>query len=238
MTNKIIFGMTLMCIFLGNLYAKNFVKEGKLPSDFVGKKAKLISVNYGDLNGDNRKDMVLIIEEINPNNIKKEEAYDSIRTFNYNPRTLLVMFQDAKGIYRLEPSSVNTQLIPSENDPDNSDLMVDSGINIKNDQLIISSTSMMSMGSWYATSSVLRFRYQDGQFVLIGADTTEWHRASGVGSADSYNYLTNVHKHTEDLVLIETPESEDIKPKITFGKIHPKMKSLTPLSEVESLLYF
>lgn len=60
MGKKIVFGMALMCVLFGSLYAKeqNFVKEGKQPSDFVGKKAKLITANYGDLNGDNRKDMV------------------------------------------------------------------------------------------------------------------------------------------------------------------------------------
>ncbi len=226
--------MALMCVLFGSLYAKDLVKEGKQPADFVGKKAKLISVDYGDLNSDNRKDMVLVIEEINPNNIKRNDEYDSSREFNYNPRTLLVMFQDEKGIYHLEPSSINSQFIPSQDDPENSNLMVDSGIDIKNNQLIVSFSTMMSSGSWYATSSSFRFRYQDNQFVLIGADTLGWHRASGIGNADSYNYLTNAHKHTEDFVVAFTEENENLNPKITFGKIYSKMKGLTPLSEMEN----
>ncbi|MDD5549513.1 MAG: hypothetical protein PHI79_07980 [Sulfurovaceae bacterium] len=236
MSKKIVFGMALMCILFGSLYAKeqNFVKEGKQPADFVGKKARLISTNYGDLNGDNRKDMVLVIEDTNPKNIKKGEGYDSSREFNYNPRTILVMFQDEKGVYHLEPSSINGELIPPEDDEENPNFIVDSAVDIKNNQLIVSFTTMMSMGSWYATSSVFRFRYQNNQFVLIGADTSEWHRASGVGSEDSYNYLTNVHEHTEDLVVMESEENEGLKPKITTSKINPKMKKLTPMSEVEN----
>ena len=236
MGKKIVFGMALMCVLFGSLYAKeqNFVKEGKQPADFVGKKAKLISTNYGDLNGDNRQDMVLITEEINPKNIKKGEGYDSSREFNYNPRTLLVMFQDEKGVYHLELSSINSHFIPPEHDEENTNFMVDTTVDIKNNQLIVSFETMMSMGSWYATSASFRFRYQNHQFVLIGEDTAEWHRASGIGSADSYNYLTNVHKHTEDLIVIGSEESEGLEPKITTSKINPKMEKLTPLSKMEN----
>lgn len=236
MSKKIVFGVALMYIVSIGLSAKeqNFVKDGKQPSDFVGKKAKLISTNYGDLNGDNLKDMVLVIEDTNPKNIKKGDGYDSSREFNYNPRTILVMFQDEKGIYHLEPSSINSQLIPPEHDEESPNFIVDNQVDIKNNQLIISFHAMMSMGSWYASNSVFRFRYQNNQFVLIGADTTEFHRASGVGSEDSYNYLTNVHKHTEDLIVIDSEENEGLKPKITFSKINPKMKKLTPMSEIES----
>lgn len=236
MGKNIIFSMALMFILSSGLSAKeqNFIKEGKQPADFVGKKYKLISTNYGDLNGDGRKDMVLVTEEINPNNIKKGEGYDSSREFNYNPRTLLVMFQDAKGIYHLEPSSINSQLIPPENDAESPNFIVDSAVEIKNNQLIISFRTMMSMGSWGATNSSFRFRYQNDQFVLIGADTLEFMRNSGVGSEDSYNYLTNVHKHTENLVIIDSEENEGLKPKVTTSKINPKIKKLIPLSEVKN----
>lgn len=236
MSKNIIFGMALMCVLFGSLYAKEqvFVKEGKKPSDFVGKKAKLISANYGDLNGDNCQDMVLITEEINPKNIKKDDEYDSSREFNYNPRTLLIMFQDKKGVYYLEPSSINSHFIPPEHDEENPNFIVDSAVDIKNNQLIVSFHTMMSMGSWYATNSIFRFRYQNNQFVLIGEDTTEFHRASGIGSADSYNYLTNVYKHTENLIIMESEESEGLKPKVTTSKINPKIEKLTPLSKMEN----
>jgi hypothetical protein len=47
-----------------------------------------------------------------------------------------------------------------------------------------------NMGSWYVTNAGYKFRYQQGQFVLIGADHSSFHRATHDFEDYSYNFLT------------------------------------------------
>jgi hypothetical protein len=47
-----------------------------------------------------------------------------------------------------------------------------------------------NMGSWHVTNSTYKFRYQQGQFILIGADNFTFHRATHDYEDYSYNFLT------------------------------------------------
>ena len=47
-----------------------------------------------------------------------------------------------------------------------------------------------NMGSWYVTNAVYKFHYQQGQFVLIGADNSSVHRTTHDFEDYSYNFLT------------------------------------------------
>jgi hypothetical protein len=53
------------------------------------------------------------------------------------------------------------------------------------------------MGSWYATSSTYKFRYDDNAFVLIAADISTIHRATLDFEDYSYNFLTRKRSHTK-----------------------------------------
>ena len=61
---------------------------------------------------------------------------------------------------------------------------------INNGILVVRFHLFYNMGSWYVTNAVYKFRYQQGQFVLIGADNSSFHRATHDFEDYSYNFLT------------------------------------------------
>ena len=64
------------------------------------------------------------------------------------------------------------------------------------------------MGSWYVTNSAYKFRYQQHQFVLIGADNFSFHRATQDFEDYSYNFLTKkrvLTKGNDDKGTKKTP---------------------------------
>jgi hypothetical protein len=81
------------------------------------------------------------------------------------------------------------------------------------------------MGSWYVTNAVYKFRYQQEQFVLIGADHSSFHRATHDFEDYSYNFLTKKR------VWIKGNDNKGTK-KTTWKSLNvPALKTLKNFSE-------
>lgn len=177
--------LTISCFVISQEIPKN----GKNISTFVPDKWKILEQIEGDLNKDKLSDVVLIIEDTNPDNIFQNENLGS-SIINTNPRYLLILFKTEKGYVLQE---INKTFLPSEGDVESpclADPLMDGGIEIKNGSVVLALNYWMSCGSWYTGTDIYTFRYQKNEFELIGFDSNEFHRASGEMNATSINFST------------------------------------------------
>lgn len=158
------------------------------PEDFP-KNWKTIARAEGDLNNDNKDDMVLVLADT------KEEKYIAnegmgVDTLNTNQRVLVVLLK-AGGKYSFDGK--NMIAIPAENNTENvclQDPFWEGGIKIANGVLSVTLQYFYSCGSWLVTNSQHLFRFQHNRFELIGIEKYSVHRSSGETSNYSYNFST------------------------------------------------
>ena len=161
----------------------------------------------GDLNKDGVKDVVIIATPKNPDNMKtRDDGY----VYNFNKPVLGVYFGTQSGIYFLFKQYNNT--IPGTEDEYTS-VDVDLTINDKG-VMRIRPSYFNSMGSADSEESVYVFRFQDGDFYLIGKDVKSFSRYSGESVEVSENYLT--HKRQ---TITSNMMDESAKPKEVWTKI-------------------
>lgn len=153
--------------------------------DFVPLNWKLEAKSLGDLNGDRRSDIALVIKGGNPALIIQNDG-PGAPEFDSNARILVVAFAQPDGTFRRVVQ--NNKLIPRWDDPVGEDPF--NGIEIKRGTLQVALTEFRSAGSYSAGSQNFTFRWQDSDFLLIGYDVRSVHRASGETSEESYNFLT------------------------------------------------
>ncbi len=155
---------------------------------------KLISTTTGDLNKDGVEDAVLVLEEINPANLKPNKILEP-SVLNVNPRRLLVLLK-THGAYREILSK--DSLLPSANDEDSpcldDPLIEQGGISIRNGKLAIRLGTFLYCGSYGVNHRTFTFRLEKTRFRLIGYDYSEFSRSSGEASECSINYLTGKKK--------------------------------------------
>ena len=153
----------------------------------------ILDSGQGDLNQDGQPDLALIIEENNPNNIRKDS---DDRKINLNPRHLLVFFNN-KHRYQLIARNKN---LPTADDAESScsldPLAESNGIEIRKGLLTIEFSYFMACGGWEWPQHTYTFRYQKQKMHLIGFDYSSFHRSSGEQSASSYNFSTLKVKRT------------------------------------------
>ncbi len=160
--------------------------EAGTPLQFIPEKWILRDSATGDLNKDGLKDVVLIIQLRDSIPIYTIEG-DNADTVITQPRMLLILFRlSDPDMYRLVVQQ--NSFIPLHDSP----LMEDplDGITIRNSVISFQFHYFQSMGSWYISNNVYRFRYQHGQFELIGADEMTANRASGEMETRSINFIT------------------------------------------------
>lgn len=192
--NSYCFFITILFIS-NNLLGQTISNSGNTIQDFVPKEWKIYEQVEGDLNKDKKADVVLIIENTNPDNIFQNESLGS-SIINTNPRYLLVLFKTEKG-YELK--ELNKTFIPTEGDMESTclaDPMMDGGIGIKNGSIVLALNYWMSCGSWYTGTNTYTFRFQKNEFELIGFDSQDFHRASGEMTQTSINFSTKKMSHT------------------------------------------
>lgn len=192
------------------------------------------SVHYaavGDLNGDNQHDAAFVLQyKDSVQVLKEEDGYtDTVIT---QPRILAILFKTAKG-FRLMLQS-NTFILPHD-DPRMEDPF--DGMNIVNRVLEIKFRYWYNIGTYYMGFTSYKFRYQDEDFKLIGADYKTFHRASHDYEDRSYNFLTKKRS------VIKGNDNEDKKPTTEWGKINlPELKTFKTFTkpntwEVEEFIY-
>lgn len=189
---------------------------GKDTLAFVPKEWKIVALAKGDLNKDKSEDLAIVIEDTNKDNFIENEFLGA-PTLNVNPRYLLILFKEKEG-YRL--AELNRNFIPSENDAESTCLadpfMESGGMDIKKGVLSVSFHYWLSCGSYGVTNEAFKLRWQDGKFVLIGYDHSEFSRSSGEESLTSINFLTKKKSETNGGNMFADNENN---PKTVWKKI-------------------
>lgn len=153
----------------------------------------LESRQRGDLDGDGRDDLLLVLKMADPANVVDNGGFGPDR-FDTNPRMLAVAFADGAG-YRLALS--DHALIPRAEFPNMEDYLDGGQPRIARGGFSVNLHQFSSAGSWSASETTFLFRHQQGCFRLIGYDVRDVHRGSGEVRELSVNYLTGKAKLSE-----------------------------------------
>ena len=177
-----------MIIFFGISHGQDFsypsIKtKGQSIIDFAPTGWIILDSTYGDLNKDGVKDAAIILQHKDSITLVNNEG-DTILT---QPRILLILFKSPvdNSLKLIEQS--NSFILKHDNsamDDPYQELTINKGV------LEVKFRLFYNMGSWYITNAVYKFRYQQEQFVLIGADNFSFHRATHDFEDYSYNFLT------------------------------------------------
>lgn len=206
MKRKLFFILSLFLISSIYVFGENFPQKAKTVNDFIPKGWKEILTTNGDLNKDKLEDTVIVIEKEDKKNIKKNAVLGP-DYLNLNPRILLVLFKQKDGTYILA-SKNDKGFIQSENDEENPTLMDTlNGINIKNNILRINFSYFLSAGSWWTSTNVYIFRFQNNVFELIGYESNAYMRNTGEEERTSINFSTNKAKITTGGNIFEEKEN-------------------------------
>ena len=206
MKRKLFFILSLFLISSIYIFGENFPQKAKTVNDFIPKGWKEILTTNGDLNRDKLEDTVIVIEKEDKKNIKKNDGFGP-EELNLNPRILLVLFKQKDGTYILA-SKNDKGFIKSEGNDDNPSLMDTlDDIIIKNNVLKIVFNYFMSAGSWWTSTNVYIFRFQNNVLELIGYESNAYMRNTGEEEGTSINFSTNKAKITTGGNIFEEKEN-------------------------------
>lgn len=206
MKRKLFFILLLFLISSIYVFGENFPQKAKTVNDFIPKGWKEILTTNGDLNRDKLEDTVIVIEKEDKKNIKKNDGFGP-EELNLNPRILLVLFKQKDGTYVLA-SKNDKGFIKSEGN-DNNPALMDTldDIIIKNNVLKIVFNYFMSAGSWWTSTNVYIFRFQNNVLELIGYESNAYMRNTGEEEGTSINFSTNKAKITTGGNIFEEKEN-------------------------------
>ena len=138
----------------------------------------------GDLNNDGIADLALIATPCNSDKMKtRDDGY----VYNFNQPVLAIYWGDQNGGFNLFKQYDN--VIPARPD-EFMDITPSLEIDNKGNLRIILEF-FASAGSWTQPTTTHVFRFQNGDFYLIGKDATELERTTGKTVVTSENYLTH-----------------------------------------------
>lgn len=176
-------------------------------SDVFPANCDTMSIAWGDLNKDGINDVVVVATpRISENMMIRDDGYE----YNFNSPVMGIYFGTKDGKLSLYKEYENT--IPGAEDEFcfielKSDIS-DTGV------LSFNIESFYSAGSTNTDYNIFRYRYQDDDFYLIGADTGALSRYSGESEEVSFNYLT--HKKQ---TIVSNVFDESVEPKETWEAI-------------------
>ena len=149
----------------------------------------------GDLDGDGRNDLAIVLRMRDPRNVLSNPDLGE-NPFDTNPRILAVALAQERGGYRL--ALQNHRLIPRREYTNLSDPFgaEDTDFEIRRGALRLSLYRFASAGGWDMGTTAFTFRWQGDALRLIGFDYTNVRRNSGCTSGLSINYLTGRAKLT------------------------------------------
>lgn len=191
---RVILLLILTTVFASS-YGQHFIYpsiqlNGSQVTDFVPAGWVLLDSASGDLNKDGLSDVAVVLQH-KDSIVLVKDVEDTVLT---QPRILVILFRNrlGKGFDVAEQS--NSFILNHDNaameDPFDE-------MRISNGVLQIKFQLFYSAGSWYITNAAYKFRFEGGQFVLIGADKSSFHRASMDFEEYSYNFLTGKRSLTK-----------------------------------------
>ena len=151
---------------------------------FVPKGWRIEARADGDLDGDARADLALVLRSRDPANVIPEEMCE--KHFDTNPRRIAILLAKPGGGYRLAVE--NHALIPRRDNACQVDPF--SGIAIERGVLRLDLERMMSAGGWDMGTTTFKWRWRDRALTLVGFDYSNVKRNTGALSALSINYST------------------------------------------------
>lgn len=163
-------------------------ERGATARDFVPQGWTLEKSLQGDLNGDDRADLAMVMREKDPEKMLAASKGGGDRDFNTNPYRIAVAFLEAGGkTYRL--AMENHMLIPRHIDRNLADPFQD--LSVRAGSLFVHLSHFANMGGWGAATLKYQFRHQQqGAFHLIGYERIDTQRNTGEVETVSINYLT------------------------------------------------
>ncbi len=204
-------------------------RSGSSVNSFVTRNWKIIGKAFGDLNRDRKSDAVLVLRgNFAKFRNKNDEGMLGRDIFDTNPQILVILFRNKSGKgYRLVEQ--NNRFIIQADGPTMSEPF--QKVSIKRNVIKFDFENWYNAGSWSAFYVSYKFRYQNGKFMLIGADKTSRIRNTGEEELTSFNFLT------KKVQIVKTdPETEKKKTswkKLNFGGIKT-IKTLLPFQwEIE-----
>jgi len=212
----ILFLLNFGLAFGQNFYYPEINGHGKNIIDFIPHNWILLDSTRGDLNNDRSNDLAFIIQYRDSVSLIKREG-DFSDTVITQPRILIVVFYDPETKqYKLIEQ--NNTFILNHDNPNMEEPFQD--ISISKGVLKIDFQVFMNMGSWGMSNNDYKFRYNDKEFVLIGADYNSTNRSSGETEDRSYDFLSKT-------VKISTGKTSTDKQKTEWRKIRmEKLKTL------------
>ena len=184
-------------------------KEGRTIEEVVPNGWDIQSAT-GDLNKDGIEDFVLLVRSNDPAYIKtRDDGFES----NFSPLSLAVYFGSPSGVYKRFKVWHDTV---SGREDEYTDITNELSITPKG-AIDISVSSWSSMGTAATGGSTYRYRFQSGDFYLIGEESSWLNRMTGEGESTSINYLTGQKEITTGNMM----EEKDLKTKKVKIKKEP-----------------
>ena len=188
LTSILLFTSTLL-FGQGFLYPSINTKEQQL-KDFIPAGWMMLDSAMGDLNKDNLQDAVIILQYKDSISLVKAEE-DTVIT---QPRIVIILFKN-KTDNSFDLIEQSNSFILKHDNPTMDDPFQE--LNIYAGVLEIKFHLFYNAGGWYTSGTSYKFRYQKGEFVLIGIDHFSLHRATMDFEKYSFNFLTKKRSLTK-----------------------------------------
>lgn len=189
----------ILCLFAIGMQAQSLKKQGAsveqiVPEGWEHKEAT------GDLNKDGIKDLVVLAK---PNFKEKMKTRDDGYEYNFNPYILAIYFGQADDNH--QQWKQYEELFPADDEW----ISVDVDIEVtERGTLNISTGTFASGGSYGTNQTKYTYRFQNGDFYLIGRESTDMMRNTGEMTTISENYLTWKRQTIKDNAFEEGMKKE------------------------------
>lgn len=168
----------------------------------------------GDLNKDGIEDIILIAQ---PNYREKISTRDDGYEYNYNPNILAIYFGTESEGYKIFKMWDN--VIPTEEDEYTK---YESYLKITDKGVFDIIVNFFAIAGTYGTSNTTyKFRFQSGDFFLIGKEISGFSRSSGESSVVSYNFLTAKKCTTTGNMFDESVKKKVVWTKLVKRRLKP-----------------
>ncbi|WP_315324499.1 hypothetical protein [Fusobacterium pseudoperiodonticum] len=205
------FLLFILCSF--NLLAENFPQKASKVEDFIPKGWKSIVKKEGDLNNDNIKDIVLVIQKDDPDNaVPLFNAYEAlIDIIDANQMIILVLFKDKNSQYNLVAKNEKDFIISAGKAMEemakiemfishNFDEDLSKAISIENNTLHIFTAVRNNYGDLNLSEYVFKYKNNKFELVSLKSFSEEIHSSYETKYSFFLNFLTKKVK-IETLVV-------------------------------------